>query len=139
MSDRPDLRITLMSGPQDGRTYAFSPPGDGGTLTVTIGRREGCDIVLGYDAQVSRLHVRLIYDPRDTEFYLEDSNSRNGTFLGHSRIKGRVGIEPGVLFKVGRTWMRIDPLDDPPGPFPTKQLSEDDSDLDAPPDPPEDS
>ena len=112
MSERPDVHITLMSGPRDGDTLDFVAPDTDDELILTIGRREGCNIVLSYDTQVSRLHARLIYDARDTEFYLEDVDSRNGTFVGQNRVRGKVPIEPGALFRIGRTWMRLDSLPD---------------------------
>jgi hypothetical protein len=43
-------------------------------------------------------------------FWLEDGGSRNGTFLEKDKvaIAGRVNLRPGTLFRVGRTWMRLD-------------------------------
>src|SRR5579864_1771758 len=110
MEASPAIHVTLMSGPLDGYTFTFSTPSSNDPLVLTIGRREGCSITLGYDTQVSRLHARLIYDTRDTEFFLEDAGSRNGTFLGQTRVKERMTLEPGTLFKIGRTWLRVDPL-----------------------------
>ena len=106
-----ELNITLMSGPHDGETYHFSLAVASEPFIVTIGRRAGCDIVLDYDAQVSRVHAKLIYDARDTEFFLEDADSRNGTFVGQTRLRNRIHLEPGTLFRVGRTWLRLDALD----------------------------
>ena len=117
-TDRPDIHLTLMSGPLDGKTFEFPAPMTSDLLMVSIGRREGCDIVLNYDAQVSRVHAYVIYDPRDMEIFLEDANSRNGTYLGtaQTRVKERVRIEPGTFFKIGRTWLRLDPLPNLPDP-----------------------
>jgi len=111
MEASPTIHVTLMSGPLDGQTFAFSPPDRRDPLVLTIGRRESCNIALGYDTQVSRLHARLIYDARDAEFFLEDAGSRNGTFLGQTRVRERMTLEPGMLFKIGRTWLRVDPLE----------------------------
>ncbi len=110
MSDKPDVHITLMSGPLDGKTLIFEAPATDDELVLTVGRREGCSIVLNYDTQVSRLHARIVYDTRDTEFFLEDVDSRNGTFIGQNKVTGRVALDPGTLFRIGRTWMRLDPL-----------------------------
>ncbi len=109
----PKIQVSLMSGPQDGRTFTFAPPDGSAPLVLTIGRRESCNVTLSYDTQVSRLHARLIYDARDTEYFLEDAGSRNGTFLGSTRVRERITLEPGTLFRIGRTWLRIDPLSDP--------------------------
>ena len=76
---------------------------------VTIGRRETCDIVLNYDSQVSRVHARVIYEIASETFYLEDTSSRNGTFLNGERILDRVQLRPGTLFRIGKTWLRLDP------------------------------
>jgi pSer/pThr/pTyr-binding forkhead associated (FHA) protein len=116
------LSITFMSGPQDGKTLRFEQPDPGEEHILTIGRRDGCDVYLGYDNQVSRLHARLgcvsihvtstesVANPSLLSFWLEDSESRNGTFIekGKEPIKGRVNLRPGSLFRIGRTWMRLD-------------------------------
>jgi hypothetical protein len=103
------IAVTLMSGPQDGKTLEWDRPEDDADMVLTIGRREGCDISLDYDTQVSRIHARLVYSPGNQRFYLEDAGSRNGTFVGSARLTERAALEPGTLFRVGRTWMRIDP------------------------------
>jgi pSer/pThr/pTyr-binding forkhead associated (FHA) protein len=109
MTERDRVYATYMSGPLDGKTLSWELPHDADELILTIGRREGCDILLDYDSQVSRLHARVIYNlPTDT-FYLEDAGSRNGTFLGNERLTQRIHLLPGTLFRVGRTWLRIDP------------------------------
>lgn len=117
-----EISITFMSGPLDGKTLRFEQPEIGDELVLSIGRREGCDIYLPFDSQVSRLHARLgcsvepvtgtdsISEPFVLAFWLEDQSSRNGTFLERERkgIRGRVTMRPGTLFRIGRTWMRLD-------------------------------
>ncbi|MBL8156271.1 MAG: FHA domain-containing protein [Anaerolineae bacterium] len=122
-----DISITYMSGPFDGRTLNFDQPESGEEKVLLIGRREGCDIHLHFDSQASRIHARLgilaipvtasesVENPYMLGFWLEDGNSRNGTFMERDKnpIKGRVSLRPGVLFRVGRTWLRLDvPLSD---------------------------
>ena len=36
--------------------------------------------------------------------------SRNGTFLEREKepLRGRVSLRPGTLFRIGRTWLRLD-------------------------------
>jgi hypothetical protein len=43
-------------------------------------------------------------------FWLEDGGSRNGTFIEKQEepINGRVSLRPGTLFRIGRTWLRLD-------------------------------
>ncbi len=106
------VTVTLMSGPRDGTILAFPLPKDFpmSSLVLTIGRREGLDISLEYDSQVSRLHAHLMFDGE--QFWLEDTGSRNGTFIGEDRLppNERRPVLPDMLFRVGRTWMRLDPL-----------------------------
>lgn len=53
---------------------------------TVLGRHPECDIVLEVGA-VSRQHARILQINGD--FYLEDMNSRNGTFLNDKRLEGR--------------------------------------------------
>ena len=76
-------------------------------LFLLIGRREGCDVCLNYDSQVSREHAMISYDGE--HFWLEDTNSTSGSFLGDEKISDRDEVQHGELFRVGRTWMRIEP------------------------------
>ena len=102
------IEVALMSGRQDGAVLTFERLLDSDEPTViSIGRREGSDVCLNYDSQVSREHAALICD-RET-FWLEDKQSTNGTYVGDEKITGRVQIEPGQLFRIGRTWLRIEP------------------------------
>ncbi|MEO8611710.1 MAG: FHA domain-containing protein [Chloroflexota bacterium] len=117
-----DISITYMSGPHDGKTLTFEQPELGEERVLLIGRREGCDVHLNFDSQASRIHARLgcasipvtasesVDNPFMLAFWLEDGNSRNGTFIEKEKlpIKARVSLRPGSLFRVGRTWMRLD-------------------------------
>lgn len=117
-----EISITFMSGPQDGRTLRFPQPSAGDKLVLRIGRREGCDIHLPYDNQVSRLHAQIeveampvtasesVTEPFVLSFWLEDKGSRNGTFLEREKmpIQERTSLRPGTLFRIGRTWLRLD-------------------------------
>lgn len=106
------ISTTLMSGPRDGEILVFpvNHPTPDQPLVLTIGRRDGSDIRLNYDSQVSRLHAHLGYN--GDFFWLEDMGSRNGTFIDEERLAegDRVKIHAGTLFRVGRTWLRLDPL-----------------------------
>ena len=119
LSDK-KISITYMSGPLDGRILRFEQPEVGEELVLNIGRRDGCDIHLAYDNQVSRLHARLgctslavsasdsVSDPYLLNFWLEDTGSRNGTFIEKEPVVGRANLRPGSLFRIGRTWLRLD-------------------------------
>lgn len=117
-----EISLTLMSGPLDGKKISFEQPDVGEQRLITIGRREGCDVHLPFDNQVSRLHARVgcasvpVTEPDNTAtpyiltFWLEDGGSRNGCFVEKDPepIKDRVSIRPGMLFRIGRTWIRLD-------------------------------
>lgn len=121
MNRRGEISVTFMSGPLDGKTLTFDQPEIGEQRIITIGRRDTCDIHLGFDNQVSRLHARLgcvassVTDsdtnlPALLSFWLEDSNSRNGSYIEKDPepITERVNLRPGILFRIGRTWLRLD-------------------------------
>ncbi len=112
-----------MSGPFDGKKLSFRQPAIGEQLVLAIGRREGCDVYMSFDNQVSRLHARLgcasvpvtdsgtvSTDPSILTFWLEDGDSRNGTYVEKNPdpITDRVNLRPGTLFRIGRTWLRLD-------------------------------
>ena len=104
-----EVVIAFMSGPKDGSTLTFDAPLDPNMpIELTIGRRDGCDVCLSYDSQVSREHAVLIFDGE--KFWLEDAQSTNGTFIEDDKTEGRVEILPGQLFRVGRTWLRVEPM-----------------------------
>jgi pSer/pThr/pTyr-binding forkhead associated (FHA) protein len=118
---RGEISVTFMSGPLDGKTITFDQPERGDQSVITIGRRDTCDIHLPFDNQVSRLHARLgcvassVTDsesslPSLLTFWLEDSKSRNGTYIEKDPdpLQERVNMRPGTLFRIGRTWLRLD-------------------------------
>lgn len=102
------ISVTLMSGPRDGEVLQFDMPSEPDEKEITFGRRENCDISLSYDSQVSRVHARIMFDGET--FWLEDLGSRNGTFVGEEQVEEKVEILPGALFRLGRTWVQLDPL-----------------------------
>jgi DNA-binding winged helix-turn-helix (wHTH) protein len=53
--------------------------------SMTLGRDDVCDIVIP-ERQISRQHVRVYHT--DKQYYLEDLESRNGTWLNGQRIEG---------------------------------------------------
>ncbi len=117
------VQIMVMSGVQDGALFTFSQDHDGHqsqangeTWTITIGRRDDNDLCLKNDTFVSRQHANLHW--RASRWWLEDCNSTNGTFSENPDdffndviIKGIVPLAEGQLFRVGRTWLRLDSQD----------------------------
>src|SRR4051812_14976206 len=62
--------------------HELTGPGD-----VSIGRGAGCDVELGWDREVSRLHAQL--EPAGGQWLLvDDGISRNGSFVNGERVAG---------------------------------------------------
>ena len=73
--------------------------------SVSIGRGDGCDLQLGWDDAVSRLHAQLDRVGPDWTL-VDDGLSRNGTFLNGDRINGRRRLRDGDTFVLGDTSFR---------------------------------
>jgi pSer/pThr/pTyr-binding forkhead associated (FHA) protein len=111
----------IMSGVRDGTLLSLSDEtGDGvwekGEWIIRIGRKQDNDISLIDDDFSSGHHARLHKIGGD--WWLEDTGSTNGTFVevGIEEVKlakdSRVALERGQLFRVGKTWLRIQPPED---------------------------
>lgn len=124
------ISIMIMSGVEDGKliTCANNPnPSDldvtntgiieNGDWVLRLGRRDDNDICIATDTYASRYHARLVF--HDEQWWLEDLNSRNGTFIesrsDEARIYGTIPVEIDQLFCVGHTWLRIQPPDENSG------------------------
>lgn len=73
----PALILTLAGGTGAGEQLRFAGP------EITIGRNPSCEWVLP-DETVSSRHARLVY--HHDQWWLEDLNSRNGTFLNEEAL-----------------------------------------------------
>ncbi|WP_312899816.1 FHA domain-containing protein FhaB/FipA [Corynebacterium variabile] len=92
--------LALTTGPLTGTTLALA-----GYDEVTVGRSSGCTLVLEDDF-ASGTHARLIR--RGPDWYLEDLDSRNGTFLAGQRIDQPEPLRAGSEFRIGQTTVRMD-------------------------------
>lgn len=111
------INIMIMSGVDDGSSTEYiAESGDGrvngASWTVSIGRQDDNDLCLRYDTYVSRQHAFV--HCRQDGWWLEDCDSTNGTYIDNPSnffedmpVKGTIKIEAGQLFRVGRTWLRI--------------------------------
>ena len=68
-----------------------------GESVTVIGRGPECDVQLAVD-NVSRMHARIKY--RDEEYYLEDLDSTNGTYVNSIRVVGCV-LRNNDLIEIG--------------------------------------
>jgi DNA-binding winged helix-turn-helix (wHTH) protein len=93
---------------------------------AVLGRGEECDITLA-DRQVSRQHIRIY--KQDDQFFIEDLNSKNGTWVNGVQLKGsrplRDGDEIHVALSVKVRFIGSDatsPMLTNPPPFTTGRL-----------------
>ncbi|NWX40998.1 FHAD1 protein, partial [Steatornis caripensis] len=69
--------------------------------TTTIGRHEGCDIVL-QSAGVGDHHAALEFATSDNSFILQDLNSPHGTFINGCQVQNAaVRVSPGDILRFG--------------------------------------
>lgn len=73
--------------------------------SIVVGRATDCDFVLG-DPLLSRTHCRVTTDAKG-EFFLEDLNSRNSTFLNNRKVQGKVQLHYGDRILIGETIVRF--------------------------------
>jgi pSer/pThr/pTyr-binding forkhead associated (FHA) protein len=69
---------------------------------MTIGRREGNEIALPWDDEVSRVHAAL-ERVGDDWVVVDDGLSRNGTWVNGDRVTGRRRLRDGDVIAVGAT------------------------------------
>lgn len=78
-----------------------------------IGRSSRADVTV-HDSALSREHARLCH--REGEWFVEDLNSRNGTFLNGRAVDGPTKVGPGDLLAVGGTTVTLAEAAPPPRP-----------------------
>lgn len=94
-------QLTVVEGPLKGSHMAV------GTLEeVVMGRSPDSDFQLGDDFASAR-HARLFR--RGSDWFVEDLDSRNGTFVDGARIDQPEHVGVGSDIKVGRTTVRLVP------------------------------
>lgn len=72
--------------------------------SVTIGRKEDNAIVLS-DSFVSSNHAKLYI--RNNEFYIEDLDSTNGTYINNNKVSGRVKLRVNDEIKIGTVIFKV--------------------------------
>lgn len=111
------LSIMIMSGVDDGSLLRRSAANGDGAMedsvwSITIGRHDNNDICLSNDTFVSRHHARL--QAHGQSCRLEDCDSTNGTYvevansLDDEQVTKITQLKSEQLFRVGRTWLRIE-------------------------------
>ncbi len=94
-----------------GAPFLAMRDGDGGLYVValdqhaselSLGRRDGMDVSIPWDAEVSGVHAELRRLGEEWTV-ADDGLSRNGTFLNGERISGRQRLRPGDRLLLGGT------------------------------------
>ena len=95
--------LVVIYGPDLGRRAALA------RTTFEIGRSSKCDLSIDQES-VSRHHARITW----TQGFhaIEDLGSTNGTFIGDTRVKGRLPLRHGDQVKVGRSILKYMTGDD---------------------------
>ena len=84
-------QMTIVDGPMTGSR-------------MDLGGAPDCDFLVSDDFASGR-HARLI--KRDSVWFVEDLDSRNGTFVHGEKIEGPVRVTSGSDIKIGRTTVRL--------------------------------
>jgi DNA-binding NtrC family response regulator len=98
-------QLVVVDGPDVGRAVPFGSEGEG----LRVGTDDYCDLILT-DERVSRHH--LLVREAEGRFLVRDLGSRNGTLYEGSLIT-EVRVGPGATFKLGRSFVRIQPRPQP--------------------------
>jgi pSer/pThr/pTyr-binding forkhead associated (FHA) protein len=85
---------------------------------LTIGRREGNDIVVSWDGEVSRVHAALERAGPDW-LIADDGLSHNGTYVNGDRVTGRRRLRDGDVIAVGATTLAFVAPEEPSQPTAT--------------------
>lgn len=73
--------------------------------SIVVGRATECDFVLN-DPLLSRTHCRVTTEANG-DYYLEDLNSKNSTFINLKKVQGRVQLHYGDRILLGDTILRF--------------------------------
>lgn len=91
--------VELLCGPMDGSDYRCDKN------EIIVGRDPQQDVAIPLDKQVSRNHAR-IYRHND-KWFVQDMNSKHGTFLNGVKIESETAIDDSDIIKVGSTELRV--------------------------------
>ena len=85
--------LTILAGPSHGRIAVVEQ------AELKLGRGDDADVRID-DSGLSRLHARIVR--RGDSYYVEDLDSRNGTFVDGRRIKGARQLKSGDRIQIGK-------------------------------------
>jgi len=86
------LQLKFLSGPFKGKSLSFDQE------EVIFGRGDDCDVILK-DSKISGEHCGIFYE--DGEYFLEDFESTNGTYVNTTKVEGEVVLNSGETIFIG--------------------------------------
>lgn len=92
-------RLVVRHGAKAGTVFPLTG------VVVTVGRDVGRDVLLDFDATVSRRHARL--ERQGNQWVLIDEGSRNGSFVNGQRVQ-QSAIHPGDVLRFGATELHVE-------------------------------
>ncbi|MEX2031648.1 MAG: FHA domain-containing protein, partial [Dehalococcoidia bacterium] len=94
-SSKPGAKLRIVEpAARKGETYSLNDE-------LTVGRGGGCGVVLPDDQFVSTVHARLFR--RGDDLFVEDLNSRNGTFVNGKQVQTPTRLKRGDRVQFGET------------------------------------
>lgn len=99
MNDRPRFALRFISGKYQGGEFPLRM-----NREIIIGRSSDLDMVLVED-MVSRRHAKI--SSTDSEVYIQDMGSTNGTFVNGEKIAGRALLQEGDRILVGTSIIKV--------------------------------
>lgn len=97
--------LQVTAGPRMGTNFLLDP-----AQPNRLGRGTDCEITL-LDPVCSRVHARVVR--RDDGWWLEDADSRNGSFVDEQRV-AQVRLQDGARLRLGATEFVFHQSDEPP-------------------------
>jgi len=91
--------LRVEAGFRPGRELILSKP------DTTIGRAESCDIGLFGDAQIEKVHARVMLT--GNRYLLADGGAHAGTYLNDELIAGPTPLRSGDIIRVGNSLIRF--------------------------------
>jgi hypothetical protein len=103
MSDRPRYALRFISGKYQGGEFPLRM-----NREIIIGRSSDLDMVLVED-MVSRRHAKIT--TTESDFFIEDMGSTNGTFVNGEKVLGRAELVEGDRILVGTSIIKVVAVD----------------------------
>jgi hypothetical protein len=108
---RPERRRGRARSGMPSKLIGVQPPAIKGQIfllggEINVGRSPGCAIRIAEDTFMSSIHARMYMD--GGEPFIQDLQSKNGTFVNGARISSSIKLARGDRVQVGSTLLEVD-------------------------------